>query len=258
MAHDPHRPGDPPLSVAELLGRYLSRQVEAHTAGLGYAEPAGDAVPHEAGPFQPVEPRLAFADAIAAADSYLLPGKPAFRLPPDWPALVNAFEPTVAVAFALGNFPQMVRDVQPLLGGDPAALRQPPGEPLPAPRLLEWAEAARGDAERLLAAGVLRAARQFAAAERLLAVVPSPDWEALHANEAAALAWHQGDHGRALTSWQHQQECPAVLFNRGMATLFLGDAGSALAPLERALDALPETAAWHHLAGLYLTLARLD
>lgn len=256
MAHDTLPAGDgQPLSVADLLGRYLARQIEAQLQGLGFAEPSGDAFPHDAGAMQPVEPRLAFADAVAVADSFLLPGKPKFPVPPDWPALVAALEPAFAVAFALGNFPQMVRDVAPLLAGEPTAPPAPPGEPLSAPRLLEWADRASDDATRLLAAGALRVARCFDEAERLLAVAPSPNWEAAHANERAALAWHRGDAAQALTLWQHQQECPAVLFNRGMATLFLGDAGSAVGALRLAVAALPETSAWHHLASLYLTLA---
>lgn len=256
MAHDPLHPADgQPLSVADLLGRYLARQVEAQLHGLGHPEPTGDAFPHDIGAVQPVEPRLAFADAVAAADSFLLPGKPKFPVPPDWPTLVAGLEPAFAVAFALGNFPQMVRDVAPLLAGEPLTLPAVGGEPLAVPRLLEWAERAADDATRLLAAGALRLARQFDAAERLLAVTPSPNWEAPHANELAALAWHRGDAAHALTLWQHQQECPAVLFNRGMATLFLGDAGSAVVGLRHAVVALPETGAWHHLASLYLTLA---
>jgi hypothetical protein len=46
-----------------------------------------------------------------------------------------------------------------------------------------------------------------------------------------------------------------VLFNRGMAALFLGESADARAALSRAVALLPESSAWHHLARLYLTLA---
>ena len=46
-----------------------------------------------------------------------------------------------------------------------------------------------------------------------------------------------------------------VLFNRGMAALFLGRRDEAVAALTQAVAALPDTSAWHHLGHLYLALA---
>jgi hypothetical protein len=46
-----------------------------------------------------------------------------------------------------------------------------------------------------------------------------------------------------------------VLFNRGMAALFLGDAAEARTCLNQAVQQLPEESAWHHLGRLYLALA---
>ncbi len=40
-----------------------------------------------------------------------------------------------------------------------------------------------------------------------------------------------------------------------MAALFLGDAATAREALSRAAADLPETAAWHHLARLYIAMA---
>jgi hypothetical protein len=55
--------------------------------------------------------------------------------------------------------------------------------------------------------------------------------------------------------WQAQEASVPVLFNRGMAALFLGRAAQAREPLTQAVAGLPETSAWHHLAQLYLALA---
>jgi hypothetical protein len=48
-----------------------------------------------------------------------------------------------------------------------------------------------------------------------------------------------------------------VLFNRGMAALFLGQPAKARNWLARAADQLPETSGWHHLGRLYLALAEM-
>jgi hypothetical protein len=247
------RPAD--LSLAELFRNYLRRQAAAQAAGLGYAEPSDEVVPYESVPVQPVDPRLAWDDAVAVVP-HLAAALPALAVPPDWPALVAAQEPVVAVAFSLGNFPQMVRTLHPLLGGgDLAALRAVPARPASMPALIEWARRSRG-AQGLLAAGVLRLAGQFDAAEVVLrgTDVPAP-WEALRANEAAALDWHRGRADEALASWQAQPASVPVLFNRGMAALFLGKVGDAHAALTEAVGRLPETSAWHHLGQLYLALA---
>src|SRR4051812_40417925 len=101
------RPSVP--SVSDLFASYLRKQIDAHAAGLGQAEDAlGDAVPHEAVPVQPVDPALAWNDSLACA-RLLSPAKAAFEVPPEWPPLVARQEPAVALAFALGNFPQLVR-----------------------------------------------------------------------------------------------------------------------------------------------------
>jgi hypothetical protein len=253
MTQPNQSPGQPSLS--DLFARYLHDQVDAHARGLGYAEPAGQAVPHEAVPVQPVDPQLAYKDAVVAAQ-LLQPGqKASFAVPADWPALVAQQEPAVALAFCLGNFPQLVRNLHVLLTREPAALRDGPTSGVAAPGLLEWASQVQGDPQRLLAAGVLRLARQFDRAAALLAE-PAPGWEAVHANESAALAWHRGQADRALALWQAQPDSAVVLFNRGMARLFLGHSADAVADLSRAVALLPDNSAWHHLGQLYLALAQ--
>jgi hypothetical protein len=243
-----------PLHLQDLFTRYMSEQTQAHREGLGFAEPTDEMLPYEAVPVQPVDPRLAWEDALAS--SRLLQPGVAFKTPPDWSALVQGQEPAVALAFGLGNFPQLVRNLQPLLsGGDLTALRSlPVRSAVPAP-LLAWAHQQQEPARRLLAAAVLRLAGDFdGAAAHLQATFP-PEWQTLVANEEATLAWHRGDGARAAERWAAQPDSAPVWFNRGMAALFLGRTAQAIAPLTRAAEALPETSAWHHLARLYLALA---
>jgi hypothetical protein len=248
-----HEPAAPP-TLADLFRQFLQRQSAAHAEGLGYAEPGDAAVPHDAVPVQPVDPQLAWNDALAAA-RHFQPDARDWAVPPDWPGLVGAQEPAVALAFCLGNFPQLVRNLHPLLSAEPPALRPGPTAPLAVPGLLEWAGRTRAFPQALLAAGMLRLARQHDAAAGLLAADAPAAWQAARANEQAALAWHRGEAERALALWDSQSDSVPVLFNRGMAALFLGRRAEARDPLSRAVAALPETDAWHHLACLYLALA---
>jgi tetratricopeptide (TPR) repeat protein len=242
--------------LKELFRNHLRQQTEAHALGLGYAEPTDSVMPHDSTPMQPVDPRLAWADATAVA-TQLLPGQVVKNWPvaPDWSSLVAAQEPAFGLAFALGNFPQLVRNLQPLLAGE--KLHPPePGTSAPASgSLTDWAERLKTGPHALLVAGVLRLARQFDAAEQLLAQPVPPSAEPARANEQAAVAWHRGQAEQALALWKSQPESVPVLFNRGMAALFLGRTTDAIADLTRAVAALPETSAWHHLGRLYLALA---
>jgi tetratricopeptide (TPR) repeat protein len=175
-------------------------------------------------------------------------------VPPEWPTLVAQQEPAVALAFCLGNYPQMVRNLHPLLTREPAALRDVPGQPVSAPALIEWTNRNHDGPHQLLAAAVSRLARRFDRAEELLTTVPG-GWQNVHNNEVAALAWHRGQAEKALALWQSAPESAPVLFNRGMALLFLGRPGEAIEPLKKASAALPESSPWYHLGRLYLALA---
>jgi hypothetical protein len=249
-----------PQSLADLFTQYLNRQTAAHAVGLGVADADGQVVPHEAVPAPPVDPQLAWEDSLAVLRHFPdVRTEPRWQVPPDWPALVSAHEPAIAVAFCIDNFPQLVRNLHPLLrGGDLALLCPSAGRPIPAPASLrEWASAARGYPQVLLAAGVLRLTRHFDQADELLCSsnkIPGP-WQPVHANEEAALAWHRGQSEEALTLWQAQKDSVPVLFNRGMASLFLGRIAEARVSLAEAVAQLPDTSAWHHLGHLYLALA---
>jgi len=245
-----------PLPLTELFTRYLGRQAEAQSLGLGHTESTGEVEPYEAVPVQPVEPRLAWADAVSAAGLLDAPNVN-WSVPPEWPALVAAQEPAVAVSFCLGNFPQLVRDLQPLVADIDPAGTQKPGRPLVAPGLVAWAERQKSYPAAFLAGGVLRLAQHFDAAEAALGraeEVPSR-WRAVHTNEIAALTWHRGRHSEALAMWEAQPASVPVQFNRGMALLYLGRPIDARAPLTKAVAGLAETNAWYHLGQLYLTLA---
>jgi tetratricopeptide (TPR) repeat protein len=259
-----HAPEDrpAPAALADLFAQYLERQTRAQAAGLALPEAAGLVEPYDASPVRPVDPQLAWEDARAVLAHFPDTPPAPDEVPADWAAVVVAQEPAVDLAFCLGNFPQMVRHLQPLLAaGEVAALRRPgPGRPLPVPALLDTGPPARHDpAPALLAAGVLRLARHFDEAEELLGALSREDlaapWQAVRDNEEAALAWHRGQGEQALVLWEQQAESVPVLFNRGVANLFLGQSDRARTPLARAADVLPESSAWHHLARLYLALA---
>lgn len=256
-------PDQPPL--ADVFRRYLQRQAAAHAAGLAGADTRGEVVPFEAVPVQAVDPGLAWEGAIAVLGQ-LQPGLPvrSLEVPPDWASLVASPEPVLALAFAAGNFPQLVSSLHALLHRtDLSALRPAPTHPVPGPDLLAWAsEQARQQRypQVLLAVGVLRLAGHFDQAVELVRQQTGPvpgAWQAAWANEEAALAWHRGQAEAALELWQTQAPSVPVLFNRGMAALFLGRPIDARAELIRAVNQLPEDEAWHHLGRLYLALAEM-
>jgi hypothetical protein len=231
---------------------------------MGLADLGGEVVPYDAVPVQPVEPRLAWTEALDVLRALNLPADArSCPAPAEWPTLVASHEPEVALPFCLGNFPQLVRHLPGLLhlpeGG---ALRGPAGPAVSVLEVQEWAERIARTKEypqALLAVAVLRLARQFDAAAALLrdlTNVPAA-WRGLLANEEAALAWHGGDTENAAASWLGQTESVPVLFNRGMAALFLGQSAEARTSLGRAAAQLSEDGAWHHLARLYLALAEM-
>jgi tetratricopeptide (TPR) repeat protein len=239
------------LNVTSLFTRYLERQTGAVREGLALPD-LGDALPHDLTPVQPIDPQLAWNDALLAATAL---GNRAIATPPaDWAVLVNSLEPAVVVAFALGNYPQQVRHVNALLAG---AAIQAPVSPATGdrPELTAWANRVEGEGACLLAAGILRLAGQFTEAARLLARPVSAEWELVRMNERAALAWHQGQIDTALAIWQVMPVSAPVAFNLGLSHLVRGEHAAALPHLKQAATLLPESSPWHHLAELYAILA---
>jgi tetratricopeptide (TPR) repeat protein len=194
-------------------------------------------------------------------------GSPKSALPADWAALVSQPASAFAVALAAGNYPQRVRDLQPLLAEfNPERLR-PTRQPIPLPGLSSLRTWIVREAKKrqplaaVLAAGVARSIGETEWAEELLHDAESlctedmrPVWE----NERAALLWHSGRCEEALAAWLAMPETPAVLFNRGMACLFLGKSDEARTHLRRAVELLPEDGGWHALGRLYLAIAEIN
>ncbi len=263
MSHANESSGTPVQpALADLLARYLQRQAAAQAAGFTPTDMDGEVVPFEAVPVQPVDPRLAWQEALAVVTSFQPnAATPTWQPPPDWSALVAMHEPEVALAFCLGNFPQLMRNFQPLLQrANLGKMRPSTARPAAVPALLAWAAEQSKHPQLLLAIAALRLARQFDRAEDLLqehqATVPT-EWQAVWANEEAALLWQRGRVREAAALWQSLPESVPVLFNRGMAALFLEQPAEARELLGRAVAQLPEDSSWHHLGQLYLALAEM-
>ncbi len=238
----------------ELFQGFLQAQAEAHAEGLGTPTIDGLVTPFEDTPFRPLDARAAWTDAVAVVGLFPGVGQSTIgAVPPTWPGLLLALEPTADVPLALGHFPQRVRSLTLLLRRVPT----PTTTIGDRSDLLTWARSQAGPLPRLLAAGVLRLTGELDACADLLNVDVPASLESLRANESAALTWQRGDHRAALAAWQTQPAGPAVLFNRGLACLFLGEKGPARTALDAACAALPESGAWHHLASIYRTLIDL-
>src|SRR5437588_1804632 len=101
-------------SLSDLLARYLARQADA--CAVGAAAGADEVTPYEAGPVQPIDPKLAWDEALAV---FALAQPPvsirSWKAPPTWSNLVASHEPVVALALAAGNFPQLVRNFHMIL-----------------------------------------------------------------------------------------------------------------------------------------------
>jgi len=247
--------------LADLLAKYLDRQAEVESLGLANFD-ADEVVPYEAGPVQPIDPKLAWDEAMSVAT--LLGGEPSakkWKAPPQWAYLVAQHEPEVALPLCVGNYPQMVRNFHMLLQQPNLAELMPrAGRSLAAEELLAWAAAQTSFPEALMALAGLRLAKQFDAARALIGRFEpkvSAAWRSLWDNEKAALAWHEGKPKEALDFWEKQPATVPIRFNRGMAHLFLGQMDQARAELTQVVAQLPEDGAWHHLARLYLALAQM-
>jgi hypothetical protein len=230
-------------SLEDLMVRFLAARSDAASAAVEPSE--GEVEPHEVAAGFRVDPRAAWTDATIGNTTAPV------QLPPDWATLVNQPTSAFAVPMAAGNFPQRVRDLQPLLTKfNPGALR-PSGTETPLPGLSGLRTWVRKNAatQPALAAGLARLIGDFDTAAELL--------PADSANERAALLWQRGRCEEAAATWTALPDAPAVLFNRGMALLFLGKMAEAKSALRKAVTALPETSGWNALARLYLAVAEI-
>lgn len=271
-ARNPHdKPAQPALG--ELFYQYLQRQVQANALGLGHVEPVGEVLPYEAVQMQPVDPQQAWEDGVAVLACFSPTCKPDLIPPPtDWPEVVAQHEPSVSLAFACCNFPGLVRSLQPfwntrkltqLCPVNPQHSTWSETDSRVCAILADWAAdvVKKGSyPQALVAVGTLRLAKQFSAAQELLVRLQEEvpvAWQSAWANEHAALTWHQGQTKAAFRLWQEMPDSTPVLFNRGMAALFLGKVAQARPLLSRAVEAMPETSAWRHLGRFYLAVADL-
>lgn len=246
-------------ALQDLLARYLQQKAAACAAGFP-EERTGDVTPFEAAPVQPVDARLAWEEAVTVLGHFQLKIENP-TVPPDWSGLAASQDSPGALAFAVGNFPQLIRNWQPLWQtADLGLLRPGEGRPAVLPALAGWVEKQNAFPGLLLGVGLLRLARQFTLAERLIrehgSAVPKA-WRVAWANEEAALCWHRGKFDEARKLWRDLPDSIPVLFNRGMAALFCQKPAEARPALEQAAAGIPEASAWHHLARLYLTLAEV-
>jgi hypothetical protein len=244
----------------DMVKQYLQSRVAAHSAGLAAVD-RGEVEPYEAVPAQVLDPKQAWEEAGAVLPHF---GLSASKVAPaDWPQLVATADAAIALPFAAGHFPQSVRDLQRLASAASAAkLPTETAAPIPVEGMENWLRTVAGQrsvSESLLAAGVLRVARQFDRAEQLLTKLEKGVTESAKsalANERAALLWGRGRHADAANRWDGLPESAPVLFNRGLAALFLGNKSKAVPALSNAIGRIDESSGWHHLGRLYLALAQ--
>jgi|SRR5579883_6446 len=238
-------------TIESLMVRFLANRSDAALAAVELGE--SEVEPHEVAAGFRVDPRAAWLDATAAI---ILGGNappPAVQPPTEWSALVAQPAAAFAMPMAAGHFPQRVKDLQPLLAKfNPNELRPSGTQPTTPgfPGLRNWV-AKNGPTTPLLAAGIARMLGDFDTAASLLSS------QVDCANDHASLMWVRGACTEALMAWDAMPDTPAVLFNRGMARLFLGRIAEARDWLQKAVDVIPETSGWNALARLYLAVAEI-
>lgn len=243
-------------TLEALMAGYVRRQTEAAALGLAPGEGA-EVTPYEAGPVQPIEPKLAWDEGLAVLPHFGMATK-GLTPPTGWVNLVALAEPQVAIAFCVGNYPQLVRDFHKLLQHDDLTkLRPATASPVAVPALADWADNATGFPQSIFALAAHRLAKNFDRAARLMNAEVPAEWQATWDNELASLSWHRGQAEEAIAMWRKQEPTLPVRFNLAMASLFTGRGKMAKADLETVMADLPENTAWHHLARLYHTLCVL-
>src|SRR5262245_33965545 len=106
-----HQPSAQP-NLADLLAKYLSRQAETQAAGIVSHD--NEVTPYEVGPVQPLDPKLAWDESLAAL-TYFAESAKRPQAPPLWAQLVSNHESVMAIAFSVANFPQLMRSFHDIL-----------------------------------------------------------------------------------------------------------------------------------------------
>ena len=251
-----------PPKLDDLMLRFVNRPVEA-AAIEAEAGALGEVQPYEVAVGFRTDSKLAWDEGFAAWHALGL-NERKMSAPPEWSAVVVRHEAIAAQPLALAGYPQRVRDLTTLIQAKDLTTLRPRGESQASSvSLRNWArkQIEKNDfAAILLAAAVLRSANDLDHADEILREGRDRVPEAMRPafiNEEAAMLWQRGDSEKALALWESLPETPASLFNRGMASLFLGLTDKALALLGKAIAQLPENDGWHHLGNLYLALAQM-
>ncbi len=249
------------LSLSALLARYVETQIEAHREGSLFTELPDDVQLHDPGAQPLLDVRQVWGEAMLALRYSPFGAKPVLPVFQDWSVLATAQEPVVALPWCVGNYPQMVRALTPLLEGVRLPSHPVPlSRPAPLASIRSWIQRIVprcGPAGVLTVVGMLRLAHAFEEARTLLDQENPADasWADAWQNERAALAWHTGRVQEAIALWGSGSgtHMPTV-FNRGLAALCQGQLAEARKNLQMVVAAIPETGGWHHLGHLYLTL----
>lgn len=234
-----------PPTLTELLTRYLAQRSDAASTAAVESNSL-EVEPYESASGFRTDPRTAWQAA-----TFLLPAASQLHpLPPEWPQLVHWPATLAAIPCALGEFPQRLRQLQPLLQPAPLSRLLPSTDAPPLPgfaHLRAWIQ--QHPAPNPLAAALARLLHDWDDAERLL--------PAGELNERAALLWSRGYAHDALHLWNQADERPHTLFNRALARLFLDQPRDALPLFQQAAALWGADHPWHPLASLYAAIAEI-
>ena len=252
-----------PPSIAELTVRLLAR---TDTADALAAVAISEVEPHEVAVALRTEPRQSWQEGLAVLKTFVVSAPMDISQPVEWASLIVRRGLSHSLPFALCNFPQQVRDLNPLLQTkDLSKLQSAETEAAAASiGLRNWANQhiRKGTfPQALIGCALLRAAGDYDAAAAALSGLRGctpAEWQAALTNEEAALLWERGERQQAAQLWAGLPENSAVLLNRGMAALFMNKPAQARENLRKAVANLKDSEPWHHLASLYLALAEMQ
>ena len=128
MSRSPQQP-----RLAELTAGFLNRAEDAEVLAAA-ADAFGEVEPHEVAVGFRAEPRTAWAAGLEATTALGRPA-PAVATPADWGTLVARHDAVAALPFALGNYPQRVRELGTLFATEKLGdlLPKPSNPPRPRP-----------------------------------------------------------------------------------------------------------------------------
>lgn len=249
-------------TISELTAQVVTKMEDAEMVASALDE-LGQVEPHEMTVGLRTDPRTAWTQSIEALGTAVDQLK--VTAPSDWGRLIVRQNAVAALPFAIGNYPQRVRELGTLIQTNDLSklLEQSKQDSDVSKNLGQWCEKHIESGkmpQAMIAAALYRVSGDLETASRTLEVLVKTapfEWTTTLENERAALLWETGRHAQARAMWESLPDTNPVMFNRGMAALFMGDAKSAIAQLRKLVSQLPESSAWHHLASVYLALAEM-